>query len=257
VIEESIDPTVRTVPSLLAEAYVRLLSELLSAEAARFRAESNMPTPKGETATLTEEDDETRTVLASVLDELMTNRLSTNRNEEPLLHPSDADRVVQIVFKGAETDENTAGSMAVGRAVVSVIIAERINFLRAIDNHLYTAFDKFVSALMGVSIASGHFYSPVVDRVEARNAIYRACMTPDSWQRRTTAAVALLRSLTPDDMSLGGAIEGIEAEVAAIVDAVMLMANNAAKQIRDNTAVRLEKYYTRRRREIWPTGTRD
>lgn len=254
--EASNDPTIRTIPSLLAEVYVRLLGELLAAESAAFGAESAMPTPRGETATFLAELEEAKAVLADVLDELMIHRLGTSRGKEPLLHPSDADHVVRIVFEDAEMDEDAARDMTASRTVVDVMIAERIIFLKAISNDLYFAFDKFVAALVSVIYASGNFYSPVVQRIEARNAIYHGCMTPDSWQRRTKASVALIIGLSLDRLSEGGVSDGMEVEAAAIVEAVMLAADNAATQIRDNTAQRLDRYYNRRQKEIWPTRRR-
>lgn len=227
------------------------LRAIMAAEGHARQAQNPSPALEGKAAEMTANLKGMETELNPAIDALMTGRLMAGRRQTPLLELTDTNRTLAKVFAGEKMSGATQSTMDMSRVVLNTAIGSRISFLRAISPDLYDAFWTFAQALASEAGSSKSLPSQVVELRGGRIAIYRACMTPESWRLRTREIIALMSGVSASTL-FGGLTSAVEDDtVAALLSEALSDIDTAMTPGREAEVRRIKTYYAKLGREIW------
>ena len=183
---------------------------------------------------------------------LIAERLTTNNREVPLLREADVRLIMRRLFEGEQMDDDLMGLMEMARPYVTADIALNVCFFSAVDEDLYKGFWRLVGAIYSAAAEAGLTPVQAVASLEVRNAVYRSCMTPESWQTLSKARLSISSGFVPSKL-----LAGI-ADMLDDADALELERNFSDTDAEyvtgpKRTQLRLARtFYAERARQIWP-----
>lgn len=243
--------TANSLNQIMAGGSVRVLTAFMVAEGEAFRSQNPTSALQGEAAEMAADFKEFKDAIDDQVNRLMVERLIANQRNTPLLRASDTDRIIGMLLEGQSMTSDVMAGMAMARPLIELVIAGKINFLTAIDDNPYVAFWRFVGAITNAIIDGRCTPEQVTQLPEARIAVYRACMTPGSWRKLTTATVALMSGMSASNL-MGRIGSTLSSDAAATLDTILAQADDASAVQRTERAKKARAFYTKLGRQIWP-----
>jgi len=250
-----IAPLFTTDDDSLVTTCMALLDRFGREDSAPFRAQQTQQVFQAkEQAELVESVQTMLEQVAQEIDRLTAERLVANNRQVPLLREADIPLIIRRLFAGEKMDDGLMGLMEMARPYVTMTIALNVCFLSAIDEDLYTAFWQFVSALFSAALEARTTPLQAVTSLDARNAVYRSCMTPASWQKMVKAKLAISAGFSPSKL-LSGVTGMLDDATAAEMERSLENGDAEYAAGPGRAQQRLTKtFYTDRARQIWPTA---